>query len=77
VPPTIPASAAKALAVVGEGVSRVIRRPPLLARGQLTFLLWEARADSSKAQQELGFKPRPWREGIPQLVQWMIDGDRV
>jgi dihydroflavonol-4-reductase len=77
VPPTIPAPVAKAVAVVGEGVSRVIRRPPLLARGQLTFLLWEARADSSKAQQELGFKPRPWREGIPQLVQWMIDGDRV
>lgn len=77
VPPAIPAPVAKALAVVGEGVSRMIRRPPLLARGQLTFLLWEARADSSKAQQELGFKPRPWREGIPQLVQWMIDGDRV
>lgn len=77
VPPTIPGGVAKVMAVLSEGVSRAIRRPPLLARGQLTFLLWEARADSSKAQEELGFKPRPWSEGVPQLAQWMIDTDRV
>ena len=77
VPRTLPVPLAKLLAVAGEGVSRVIRRPPLLARGQLEFLLWEARADSSKAQAELGFAPTPWSDGIPRTVRWMIDTDRV
>ena len=49
----------------GEGVSRVIRRPPLIGKGALTFLLWEARADSSKAREELGVEFTPWREGGP------------
>src|SRR5215211_1125653 len=77
VPRTLPVSLAKLLATAGEGVSRLIRRPPLLARGQLEFLLWEARADSSKAEEELGFAPIPWSEGIPRTVRWMIDTDRV
>jgi len=77
VPRTLPVPVAKLLAAAGEGVSRVIRRPPLLARGQLEFLLWEARADSAKARDELGFAPIPWSEGIPRTVRWMIDTDRV
>jgi nucleoside-diphosphate-sugar epimerase len=55
----------------------VIRRPPLLGRGQLHFVLWEARADSAKAQSELGFRATPWREGIPRTVRWMLDTGRV
>jgi nucleoside-diphosphate-sugar epimerase len=77
VPRTLPVALAKLLATAGDGVSRVIRRPPLLARGQLEFLLWEARADSAKARDELGFAPIPWSEGIPRTVRWMIDTDRV
>jgi dihydroflavonol-4-reductase len=77
VPPSIPTPAAKLLAAAGEGLSRVIRRPPLLPRGQLHFLLWEARADSGKAQRELGFEPTPWPEGIEHTVRWMIDEGRV
>ena len=64
VPPVMPVPIAKAFAAVGEGVSRVIRRPPMLARGQLHFFQWQARADSSKAQRELGFTPTPLEEGL-------------
>ena len=64
VPPTMPRPVARALAAAGEGVSRVIRRPPLLARGQLHFFHWQARADSSKAQRELGWQPTPLEEGL-------------
>lgn len=77
VPPTIPVALATMLAVAAEGLSAVIRRPPLLARGQLHFLLWQARADSSKAQAELGFRPTPWREGIRRTVRWMLESGRV
>jgi dihydroflavonol-4-reductase len=77
VPPTLPTGLARALATAGEGVSKLIRRPPLLGRGQLHFVLWQARADSTRAQSELDFHPTPWREGIPRTVQWMLDSGRV
>jgi dihydroflavonol-4-reductase len=72
-PPSLPLPIAKGLAATGEAVSKLIRRPPLMARGELEFLLWEARADSSKAQRELGFQPTEWREGIRRTVRWMAD----
>jgi nucleoside-diphosphate-sugar epimerase len=77
VPPTLPVPVAKALATAGEAVSRVIRRPPLLGAGQLHFLLWQARADSSKARSELGVEFMPWEEGIRRTVRWMIDTGRI
>jgi dihydroflavonol-4-reductase len=77
VPPTLPSPLATALAITGEAVSRVIRRPPLLGRGQLHFLLWQARADASKARDELGVEFRDWREGIRRTVRWMLDEGRA
>ncbi len=64
VPPTLPTPLAHALASGGETISRVIRRPPLLSRGQLHYFLWNAVPDSSKAQRELGWKPTPLDEGV-------------
>lgn len=69
VPPTMPVPVARALAGVGEAVSRVIGRPPLLSRGQLYYFRWDARPDSSKAQRELGWRPTPLEEGIRLTLQ--------
>jgi dihydroflavonol-4-reductase len=77
VPPTLPVTAAKGLARTGEAVSRLIRRPPLLGAGQLHFLLWQARASSSKAQTELGVEFTPWEEGVRRTVRWMVAEGRV
>lgn len=77
VPPTLPAGAAKTLAVVGEAIARVIRRPPLVARGQVEFLLWEARADASRARDELGVYFLAPEEGIRRTVRWMIETGRA
>jgi dihydroflavonol-4-reductase len=77
VPRTLPIPAARALTRVGEAVSRVIRRPPLIGSGQLTFLLWQARADSSKAQAELGVSFTAWEEGLRHTARWMIETGRV
>jgi nucleoside-diphosphate-sugar epimerase len=71
VPPVMPVAVAKALAGVGEGVSRVIRRPPLLPRGQLTYFLWQAHPDSSKAQRELGWNTTPLDEGVRRTLHSM------
>jgi nucleoside-diphosphate-sugar epimerase len=71
VPPVLPVPVATALAAVGEGAARVIRRPPLLPKGQLHFLLWNAEPDSSKAQRELGWQPTPIEEGVRRTLAEM------
>jgi dihydroflavonol-4-reductase len=71
VPPTLPVPLAHAMAGVGEAISRIIRRPPLLARGQLHYFLWNATPDSSKAQRELGWQPTPLEEGIRRTLDAM------
>ena len=77
VPPTIPAPAARGLAIAGEGIARLIRRRPLVARGQVEFLLWRARADSTRARDELGVEFVAPDEGIRRTVRWMIETARV
>lgn len=76
VPPVMPVPVAKAVAGVGAGISKVIRRPPLLPRGQLTYFLWQARPDSSKAQRELGWQTTPLAEGVRATLDSMglLDG---
>jgi dihydroflavonol-4-reductase len=71
VPPTMPVPAARVFATVGEGISRVIRRPPMLAKGQLHFFQWQARASAAKAERELGFEPTPLEEGIRRTLEGM------
>jgi dihydroflavonol-4-reductase len=64
VPPTMPVPVARAFAAGGERISRIIGRPPMLGRGQLHYFLWQARANSSKAQRELGWQTTPLDEGV-------------
>src|SRR5690606_14443649 len=71
VPPVLPIPLARAMAAAGEGVARVIRRPPLLPRGQLSFLLWNAKPDASKARRELGWEPTPIEEGVRRTLAEM------
>jgi dihydroflavonol-4-reductase len=71
IPPTMPIPVAKAIASAGAGISRVIRRPPLLPKGQLTYFLWQARPDSSKAQRELGWETTPLDDGVRKTLNAM------
>jgi dihydroflavonol-4-reductase len=71
VPPVLPVPLARVFAGVGEGVSRVIRRPPMLSRGQLYYFRWEAHPDSTRAQKELGWKPTALEEGVRRTLQEM------
>jgi dihydroflavonol-4-reductase len=43
----------------------------MLARGQLTYFLWQARPDSSKAQRELGWQPTPLADGVRRTLEEM------
>ncbi len=77
VPRTLPVPLAKMLAAGAEAVARVIRRPPLVGRGQLHFVLWQARVDNTKAREELGVEFRPWEQGIRETVRWMAEEGRI
>lgn len=77
VPAVMPARLASGVASAGEAISRVIKRPPLLGKGQLQFLQWQARADSSKARKQLGVEFTPWREGVERTVAWMHAEGRI
>jgi dihydroflavonol-4-reductase len=68
VPPVMPVGLARALSVVGEGVARVVRKPPLLPRGQLYFFLWNARPQSGKAERDLGWQRTPLETGLAAVV---------
>ena len=51
--------------------ARALNVEPLVSRGQMTFLLWNARADSSKAQRELGFVPTPLERGLAVTAEFL------
>ena len=68
VPPTLPAPLARAMAELGEALARAAGIPPLLARGQLHFFLWNAAPDSTKAQEELGWEPTALEDGLRAAV---------
>jgi dihydroflavonol-4-reductase len=68
VPRVMPVPVARALASGGEAVARLVRKPPLLPRGQLYFFLWDARPQATKAQRDLGWVPTPIDEGLTAVV---------
>ncbi len=72
VPLVLPESAALLLSRVTETIARRTGKPPLLPRGQLDFLRWEARADSSKVREELGIEPLDWEESVRRTVRWIV-----
>jgi nucleoside-diphosphate-sugar epimerase len=67
----MPVPLARAAAAAGELASRLVRRPPLLARGQLYFFLWNAAPDSGKAVRELGWESTPLEDGLQATLAGM------
>lgn len=68
VPRTLPRWLARAFSLIGEALARLTRRPPLLPRGQLHFLLWGAMPSSDLAQRELGWHPTPLAKGLAAIL---------
>jgi dihydroflavonol-4-reductase len=60
----LPLPVARGLAASGEALARLTGITPLVSRGQLYFLLWNAAPDSTRAQQELGWEPTPLEDGL-------------
>lgn len=70
-PPVGPVPVLKLMAGVMAPLARVFGFTPLIAQGQLSFLLWDARVDASKARRELGFQPTPLEEGVARTIAFL------
>jgi nucleoside-diphosphate-sugar epimerase len=68
-PADAPVLLAKALAAVSAPVARAIGVEPMLPPSVLSFLLWDARVDATKAERELGFVKFPVKEGVKRTVE--------
>jgi dihydroflavonol-4-reductase len=75
-PPVMPLAIARVVAEAGERWSRWTKRPPLLPKGQLTFLQYEARPVSRRAERELGWVPRPFAEGLVEAIEFLRSAGR-
>jgi len=71
VPSVMPFAIARLVANAGEMISHFTGRPPLLPKGQLTFLQYEARPTSSLAESELGWRARPFRQGLLETIEFL------
>jgi nucleoside-diphosphate-sugar epimerase len=66
-PSAAPAWLLQLLAGPSAQLARWFGFKPLIAPGELSFLLW----DASKAQRELRFAPTPAQRGLAQTVEWL------
>ena len=70
---TIPASLALAAGMYGDLVSRVTKKRPAATREGILLALRSAPFDSSKAKNELGYRPRPIEQAIREELEWLIE----
>lgn len=71
VPTVMPLWVAKLVSVIGEAVSNVFNFPPLMPKGQLHFLQWQAIPVSAKAKKELGWKPTKFRDALNETFEYL------
>jgi dihydroflavonol-4-reductase len=70
-PVVVPLPLVMAISTIGEWWSGISNKPPLIPKGQLHFLQWQAKPISKKAIDKLGWKPTPFQEGLRQTIQYL------
>jgi dihydroflavonol-4-reductase len=70
-PPRAPVWLVRALAASSAPLARTFGFKPLVAPGQLSFLLWDVRVDATKAKRDLGYVPVPLEEGVDRTISFL------
>lgn len=70
-PRVLPRWVASLIANAGEALSAITRRPPMLPKGQLSFLQVDSYPTSARAQAELGLAFTPLAEGVAKTVEYL------
>ena len=73
VPPVMPLGIVKAVAGIGEWWAGITGKPPLIPKGQLHFIQWQAFPINNKARQTLGWSPTPLRSGLQQTIAYLLE----
>ncbi len=68
VPRVMPIWLARAVSASGEGLAKLLRRPPLIPAGQLQFLLEDVHPSAERARRELGWTPTPFPDAMASAV---------
>ena len=71
IPPVLPLWVGKCVSEVGEAVSKLTRKPPLIPRGQLHLLQWGAIPVAKRAKEELGWQMTPYAEGVRKTMEFL------
>jgi dihydroflavonol-4-reductase len=71
VPRVMPLGMAKIVASIGEGVATLTKRPPLIPKGQLTFMQWCAEPTNAHAREKLGLSFMPLAEGVAETLRYL------
>lgn len=66
----IPRRAVWPLAVGAEALARVTGREPFVTRDALRMAKYRMFFDDAKARRDLGYKSRPYREGLADAISW-------
>jgi dihydroflavonol-4-reductase len=66
----LPRRALIPLAYAAEGVAWITGREPLVTRDGLRMARYRMFFSSAKAERELGYRPRPYREGLTHAIDW-------
>ncbi len=72
-PAVMPLAIAKVAAYIGELVANLINKAPLIPKGQLHFLQWQAIPTSDKAQRQLGWQPTPFKDGLQHTLKYLFE----
>ena len=70
-PSVMPLSIVKIISSLGELWAKIVNKPPLIPKGQLHFMQWNARPVNTKAQKELNWSPTPLRKGLSETISFL------
>lgn len=76
IPPVLPLWIGKLVSEVGERISKLTHKPPLIPRGQLHLLQWGAIPVAERAKQQLGWKMTPFAEGLRATMAFLEEERR-
>lgn len=65
-----PRQALMPLAYAAEGMAQLTGREPFVTRDGLRMAKYRMFFSSAKAERELGYRPRPYREGLTHAIDW-------
>jgi nucleoside-diphosphate-sugar epimerase len=74
IPGNAPLWLLQAVATISAPLARVFGFTPLVSPGELTFLQWQPRVDSSKAMRQLGFVPTAVSTGFAKTIEFLRRG---